>query len=68
MINPFIKDMRIDLEKVAKKRLETYSSNKELPIEFYKWFNNTIKELMHVSQQHLEASFSVQNDQGDVLE
>ena len=58
MINPFIKDLRIDLEKVAKKRLDDYSSKKELPLEFYKWFNNTIKEMMHVSQQHLEKSIN----------
>lgn len=53
-IDPFIKDLRFDLEKVARKRLNDYTENKELPVEFYKWFNNTIKELMHVSQQHLE--------------
>ena len=58
MINPFIKDLRIDLEKVAKKRLDDYTAKKELPLEFYKWFNNTIKEMMHVSQQHLEKSIN----------
>ena len=58
IINPFIKDLRIDLEKVAKKRLDDYASTKNLPIEFYKWFNNTIKEMMHVSQQHLEKGLN----------
>ena len=61
MINPFIKDLRIDLESVAKRRLEDYALKKDLPVEFYKWFNNTIKEMMHVSQQHLEKGLSETN-------
>ena len=62
-LNPYIKDLRMDLEKVAQKRLEGYTSNKDLPIEFYKWFNNTIKEMMHVSQQHLEKNMIANIDQ-----
>lgn len=63
MLNPYVKDLRLDLEKVAQKRLEGYTNNKDLPAEFYKWFNNTIKEMMHVSQQHLEKTITLNNEQ-----
>ena len=66
-IDPFIKDLRIDLEKVAHRRLNDYTLNKELPVDFYKWFNNTVKELMHVSQQHLEKGIQ-QNDKSSTVE
>ena len=58
-INNLIINLRNDLENVANKRLQEISNVESLPPDFQRWYHNTIHELMHISQNHLEHSLNI---------
>ena len=57
--NNLIISLRNELESVATKRLQEIPNVELLPPDFQRWYHNTIHELMHISQNHLENSLNI---------
>ncbi|MFW9929291.1 MAG: hypothetical protein ACFFD1_07860, partial [Candidatus Thorarchaeota archaeon] len=58
----FISDLRHDMQLVAEKRLDNIKNYDIDSKSFGKWYNNTVKELMHISQKHLENVLEMQDN------